>query len=127
MPSAVEKRSYGSVEVFWLNSAEVVRRLREAAGRLLAEHPDVVSVHLFGSLAEGRGVPGSDADILIVLARSDERWIDRPLRFMPYFEAVGLPVDVLCYTLDEARTTPLAGRARLRGLTLARRAETTVS
>ena len=33
----------------------------------------------FGSLAEGRAVPGSDADVLVLLSHSETRWLDRPL------------------------------------------------
>lgn len=121
MPSVVRKSSYGSVTVFWLDRAEAIRRLTEAARRLVRERPGVRAVYLFGSLAEGRAVPGSDADILILLEASDRPWPDRPLDFSKYFEAVGLPVDLFCYTLAEAEQVPIARQALARGMLLAAR------
>jgi len=64
--------------------------------------PDVLRVGIFGSVATGRAVPGSDLDVLIVLRHSDERPIDRPARFQQYFEHIGLPVDLFCFTEAEA-------------------------
>ncbi|NOX54146.1 MAG: nucleotidyltransferase domain-containing protein [Planctomycetes bacterium] len=88
--------------IFWLDRKLALERAKEAAGRVLAECPDVVRVGIFGSVATGRAVPGSDVDVLIVLSQSDERPLDRPARFQPYFETVGLPVDLFCFTEDEA-------------------------
>jgi len=119
----VLKRSYDSVKVFWLDSSEVLRRLREAAGEVLAARPNVTAVHLFGSLSEGRAVPGSDADVLILLRRSDRRWLDRSLEFFPYFSNVGMPVELFCYTTEEARENRFVRRARERGITLAQRVD----
>lgn len=119
MPSVMESRSYGSVKIFWLNREEALRRLQEAAGRLLGAHPDVLGVYLFGSLAEGRAIPGSDADLLILLVDSNRRWLDRPLEFHTYFDGVGLPVDIFCYTAEEATVNPIARRALEHGVRLA--------
>ena len=76
---AVRRESFGSVTVFWLERDEVLLRLRERARGLVAARPDVAGVYLFGSLAEGRAVPGSDADVLVLLTHSETRWLDRPL------------------------------------------------
>lgn len=124
MHSVVLKRSYDSVKVFWLDSREALRRLRKAAGELLAARPEVMAVHLFGSLPEGRAVPGSDADVLILLRRCDQRWLDRSLEFSPYFSNVGMPVELFCYTIEEALQNRFVRRARERGVTLAERVET---
>ena len=67
MRSLVRKASYGSVTTFWLDRDEAVGRVRRAAEQLVAARPDVASVYLFGSLAQGRAVPGSDADLLVLL------------------------------------------------------------
>lgn len=119
----MEKKSFGSVKVFWLNRSEALRRLREAAQAVLAACPEVLGVYLFGSLAQGRAVPGSDADVLILLEKSELRWMDRPLRFHGFFSGMGLPVDLFCYTLEEAEENLIARKALAEGLCLARRPE----
>jgi len=121
MRSVVRRRPYGSATVFWLDREEAERRLRHAAGRLVAGRPEVVAVYLFGSLATGRAVPGSDADVLVVLERSEERWVDRGVRYAGYFEDVGIAVELFCYTEDEVARVPLAQRALAEGKLLAGR------
>jgi len=120
MPSLIQKRSYGSVKVFWLDRDRAVSLLRERAERLVRERKDVLAVILFGSLAEGRATPGSDADILILLRSSDVRFIDRSLVFSSYFDHAGMPVEIFCYTEEEAGSVPMARKARESGLVLAR-------
>lgn len=117
----MRKESYGSVTTFWLDRDEAIRRLSEAADHLVAAREDVVAVLLFGSLADGRAVPGSDADLLILLAGSGTRWLDRPLEFASFFVGCGIGVDLFCYTVEEAAVTPLALSARASGRLLAGR------
>jgi predicted nucleotidyltransferase len=119
MRSVVQERSYGSVKVFWLDSQEALHRLHRAAERLVADRPEVLGIYLFGSLAEGRAVPGSDADVLLLLERSHRRWLDRPLDYGAAFEGVGLPVDLFCYTREEADRTPLPRQALIGSVVLA--------
>lgn len=107
--------------VFWLETSEAVRRLEAAAQAVVAERSDVIAVYLFGSLAEGRAVPGSDADVLILLERSERRWLDRPLEFYRYFVGCGIGVELFCYTREEAVHNPMARRARGGGIRLAGR------
>lgn len=121
MRSVVQSRSYGSVKVFWLDRTEALRRLAEAARTLVAERPDVAAVYLFGSLPDGRAVPGSDADLLILLEHSDLRWLDRPVEFQRHFSDIGVPVELFCYTRAEAERTPFAQSAIARGTLLAGR------
>ncbi|MDR7468265.1 MAG: nucleotidyltransferase domain-containing protein [Armatimonadota bacterium] len=95
--------------------------MKEAAERLLAERRDVAAVYLFGSLSENRAVPGSDADLLILLERSQRRFLDRAEEFSRYFSGIGLPVELFCYTREEAERTWLARAAIARGVLLAGR------
>lgn len=111
MPSLVRKQSYGSVTVFWLDREAAVLAVKERSKKILQERCDVKKIYLFGSLVTGKAVPGSDADVLIVLTRSDKRFIDRPLEFYKYFENIGIPVDLFCYTEDEINRTTLAQSA----------------
>ena len=76
MRSAVREESFNSVKVFWLDTDLVLTRLRERAEELLRD-TRIQKVVLFGSLAEGRAVPGSDADLLIVLEDDDRTMKER--------------------------------------------------
>ena len=62
-------------------------------------HPEIESIALFGSLARGDAVPGSDADLLIVVSHSTESFLDRAVRYRP--ADVGVGVDVVAYTHEE--------------------------
>jgi predicted nucleotidyltransferase len=63
------------------------------------DHPEIEQVLLFGSLARGEAVPGSDADLLLILSSSVLPFIERIPRYLP----TGLPlgIDVFPYTRDE--------------------------
>jgi predicted nucleotidyltransferase len=64
-----------------------------------AAHPEIEQVLLFGSLARGEGVPGSDADLLLILSSSDETMLERIPRYLP--QGLTLGVDVFPYTRAE--------------------------
>ena len=91
--------SSSSVKIHWLDSQRVMEKLRIAASRMKAHHPEVEQVLLFGSLARGEAVPGSDADLLVVLSSSDRPFIERIPRYLPV--DVPVAVDVFPYTWDE--------------------------
>ena len=121
MPSVLQRRSYGSVKVFWLDREKLLSLIREGAERLMKEREEVEEIYLFGSVAEGRAVPGSDADLMIILQKSEKRFLDRPLDYLPYFEDLRVPIDIFCYTEEEATRVPLAREIREKGLLLAKR------
>ena len=93
-PSVVQERSYGSVRVFWLNKEELYKGLITAVRTLKKERPEVKEIILFGSVAEGRAVPGSDVDLLVITGKKTEE-IER------YFEDLELPVDLHIATPEE--------------------------
>lgn len=62
-------------------------------------HPEIESVYLFGSLARGDAVPGSDADLLVVVSHSVEPFRDRSVRY--HATGAGVGVDVVVYTREE--------------------------
>lgn len=101
MQSAIQKKSYGSVKVFWLDKELVKKRIHKAAKKASSENPGVEEVILFGSLAEDRATAFSDADILIIVKESTKRFIDRPLDFIKYFQHIGIEVDLFVYTRKE--------------------------
>ena len=79
------EESWNSVRVIWLDREAAREAVRKSARRLVAERPEVRKVVLFGSLARGDAVPGSDADVLII-AETDVRFIDRYLEYIDYFD-----------------------------------------
>jgi len=66
--------------------------------RLLA-HPEVEAAFLFGSSVSGKVSFWSDCDLLIV-ARTEEPFIKRPLLF-PELAELGFALDLLVYTPEE--------------------------
>lgn len=103
----MQKQSFGSVEVIWLDREQVLAEVEQAALRLAHRRGEVTKVILFGSLARGDAVPGSDADVLVVLASSRKRFLNRiPLY---HLDGVSVGVDVFPYT--EAELTRMVAAA----------------
>jgi predicted nucleotidyltransferase len=85
----------------------VLEELRTAARRMRTSHPEIEQVLLFGSLARDHAVPGSDADLLLILSSSDVPLLERIPRYMPAGLSVG--VDVFPYTRAEIASMQAAG------------------
>jgi len=121
--SVVECYRGRDVRIFRLDRDAVVARLRARAERLLAEEPNVLVVHLFGSLARGDAHPGSDADLLVVVRDGEGPFRDRIPTIARHFTGVGIGCDVLVYTEGEcARLAGPFARAVLdEGIVLAAR------
>jgi predicted nucleotidyltransferase len=96
------------VRIFWLDSKQVIEELEAAVSEMKAQHPEIEQVLLFGSLARGDAVPGSDADLLVVLASADVPFLER----IPSYTPVGLSVgiDVFPYTREEIDRMLAEGR-----------------
>lgn len=113
MPSAMQKRSYGSVTLFSIDETKVWGALEKWVEDLGAL-PEVQAIVLFGSLAEGRLSVGSDVDVLVVLAASELPFLERRARYAP--AEFPVPVDVFAYTLTEiGRGQPLSEHALATG------------
>ena len=104
--------SSDSVKVFWLDRPRLMERLRNAARTLTERHPEIERIVLFGSLARGDAVPGSDADLLIVVSHSAEAFLERTVRYRPTGVDVG--VDVVAYTREELAALLKAGSSFVR-------------
>ena len=76
-----------------------MERLNRVARTLGDRHPEIESIYLFGSLARGDAVPGSDADLLIVVSHSVQPFRDRSVRY--HTTGAGVGVDVVVYTREE--------------------------
>ncbi len=116
MPSAEWRKSYGSVEISWLDERAIWDALKRYVEEL-KRRPEVAGVVVFGSFAAGKALPGSDVDILLILYRSDEPFLSRIPRYLP--DRFPVPVEVFPYTLEEiARGQPLAREALRTGMIL---------
>jgi predicted nucleotidyltransferase len=104
MRSVVRRTSYGSAKVAWLDRDQLELNIRAAIGSLAAERPEVRKVILFGSAARTASTPASDVDLALIVDDARERFIDRPIPYQPYFSGVGLGVDLVVYTREEARS-----------------------
>ncbi|MBI4330005.1 MAG: nucleotidyltransferase domain-containing protein [Chloroflexi bacterium] len=93
------KQYYGSVKVTWLDRAQVIKSVKDAVHGLVRRHPEIVKVVLFGSLARGEAVPGSDADLLVILSEDGRTFRERMPDYMIATKEVG--VDVFPYTVAE--------------------------
>lgn len=93
------RKSYGSVEVTWLDRPAVLEATRKAVQALALRRPEVLRIILFGSMARGDAVPGSDVDLLIVLTESDRPFLERISQYRPTGIPIG--VDVFPYTDQE--------------------------
>lgn len=81
----------------------------EYARALLAKHPEVEEVIVFGSFADDTYSPGSDLDVFIVLREASDSPRERIPRFLPD-KSLDVPVDVFPFTraeMEERRDSPL--------------------
>ena len=105
MQSFVVEESLNSVKAFWLEQEKLIEEIYKVAGEIGKGDGDVLKIILFGSLAEKRGVPGSDAGISIVLKRADKPFMDR---WTEKF-SLDLLVDIFPYTEKELNSNiPIA-------------------
>ena len=95
----MESRSYGSVKIFWLDKPKILGCLREKAERLGAIKPEIEEIWLFGSLARGDAVPGSDADVLLILSAHGKPFHERAPEYALGYCEIG--VGLLPYTREE--------------------------
>ena len=112
------------MKVFWLDRDLLKSRIARAARNLSREHEAVVRIVLFGSVASGRALPSSDADILVIVRDTAIPFIDRANRFRSYFADIGIGADLFVYTEQEvaAGTIPVASAALRTGIDLYRAA-----
>ncbi len=115
MRSFIVEESLNSVRVFWLKRDELIEELRRIAREIGKKDDKIVKIVLFGSLAEGRAVPGSNADVLIILKEDDRKFTDRISEYLQKF-SINFPVEVFPYTVNEVN--PLVEEALKKGIVL---------
>jgi len=116
MPSYIAEESLNSVKVFWLDQERLIKELHKVAKRVGEADENVLKIVLFGSLAQKRGVPGSDADILILLEDSEKHFLERIQEWSEKF-VLDFPLEVFPYT-DKEQDNPMVREAVKRGITL---------
>lgn len=116
MPSFVVKESLNSVKVFWLEQEKLLTQLRNLAVGIGKRDENILKIILFGSLVERRAVPGSDADILVILRKEDKPFMERLVEWSRRF-TLDFPVEVFPYTKKELNN-PVASQAIKSGLVL---------
>lgn len=95
--------------------------LREYAERELGSRGEVDEVVLIGSLARGDWSARSDADLVVIVDRAQERAPFRGQRYAPPGK-MAVPVDIFVYTREEARRWSPRLRAEVaQGIVLHRR------
>ncbi len=116
MPSAIRKRSYGSVTVYSVDEDQV-RRALEHFVAACQQREEVLAVVLFGSFTGERFGVGSDVDVLLVLQESPLPFLERlPLYWPDHFP---VDIDVFPYTWREIEAgQPVAREALTTGQVL---------
>ena len=107
------ERLSSSVKVRYLDREEILTQLR-AAARKLKRQRNVQKVILFGSIGRGDCVPGSDADLCILLKEDHRRIIDRIPDLLDFFSDVNVPVDIFPYTVEEYEEMQRSGNPMVR-------------
>jgi predicted nucleotidyltransferase len=83
----------------WPDAKTVIEALKQWAEKVASRRPDVLRVGFFGSYARGDWGVGSDLDLLIIVAASQQPFEQRASAF----DTLSLPVpaDILVYTEEE--------------------------
>jgi predicted nucleotidyltransferase len=97
--SQTRRRSLNSVEIKSVDLPRVRDAADDYARWLLAEHPEVEEIIVFGSFVQGNYAPGSDLDVFIVLSEAHQLVRERIPRFLP--SNFPVPLDIFPFTRDE--------------------------
>jgi predicted nucleotidyltransferase len=81
-----------------------MKKIRSTARKIGKNNSNVRKIILFGSIEERRGVPGSDADILIILEKDARPLINRTVEWVERF-SLDFPLEVFPYTKKELHHT----------------------
>ena len=103
-----------SVKIFSVDVAAVRRGMDEYAHELLATHPEVEEIIVFGSFENDTYAPGSDLDVFIILREANDSARDRIPRLLPK-KSLSVPVDVFPFTraeMEERHDSPLLAAVR---------------
>ena len=81
---------------------KVILALKDEVRKNIRKFPEIKKVLLFGSRARDDWGLKSDADVLVVLKKSQhKRFFDRIPRYLDLFSKASFPIDVFPYTEEE--------------------------
>lgn len=106
-----------NVRVFRFDRAGTIEHLRARAREVLERRSDVVAIWLFGSLARGTAVPGSDADLYVIVRDAAANPLDRSVDLARQLSGLGIGCDVIVHTEAEHRDLMARGDAFVRVIT----------
>lgn len=95
----MRKGSSHSVRITYFPKERVREALANYVPDIVSKHPEIKRIVLFGSVARGDAVPGSDVDLLLVLSSSPRPFLERMTEFQPERFPVG--VETFAYTEEE--------------------------
>jgi predicted nucleotidyltransferase len=88
-----------SARVRYAEPEPIRKAVRDYARDLRVGHPEIRSIHWFGSWVRGDASVGSDVDICIIVDGSGKPHRDRMMDFLPRVFPVG--IDLFVYTVSE--------------------------
>jgi len=106
MPEIVQKKSYGSVKVFWLNRDVLINELKESASLCAKTNKNVKKIILIGSVAKNRATPFSDVDIIIIVDKKYSNSLQCPAYYSNFFDNIPLDVEIFVYSEKEFKISP---------------------
>jgi predicted nucleotidyltransferase len=83
----------------WPRLRDVDRAARDWATRQAETRPGTRAIGYFGSYARCNPGPGSDLDLVVIVADSDRPFIERAVEWD--LQGLPVPADLLVYTADE--------------------------
>jgi hypothetical protein len=92
----------------WPDAHAVENALRAWVARVTAERSEVRSVGYFGSYARGDWGVGSDVDLIVIVAGSEDSFERRAAGWNT--SSLPVPADLLVYTDDEWQAMQRGGR-----------------
>jgi len=99
-------RSLRSSVLVWPDRPAVDASVRQWAEQTARQRPELLRVGYFGSYARGNWGVGSDLDLLLIVARADDPFERRAVRWDT--TALPVPADVLVYTAAEWESVSVA-------------------
>jgi uncharacterized protein len=95
----MHSRSSRSVKITYFPKERVREALAQYVPDIVSRRPEIKRIVLFGSVARGDAVPGSDVDLLLVLNSSSRPFLERISEYRPDRFPVG--VEIFAYTQEE--------------------------